>query len=224
MEKKKKIILLTIFIIIITILFIVYIINTITNEEIDLNNILLEGEKNDVNIENSEKVENTKITNEIGKEEEQIVIHIIGEVKKEGIIYLKKGSRVADAIKEAGGETREADLSKINLAYVLEDGEKIYVPNENDKITEYITQGNGNNVISEGSKTSNNLKGENSKVNINTATLNELDSLPGIGPSTAQKIIDYREKNGNFEKIEDLQNVKGIGDAKYEGIKDRIIV
>lgn len=222
MENKKKIIILIILIIIIMILSIIYTINTRTKEEIDLNNILLE-EKNDVNIENSENIQNTKTTSEINIEE-KIAIHIIGEVKKEGIIYLKKGSRVADAIKEAGGETKEADLSKINLAYVLEDGEKIYVPNENDKITEYITQGNGNNVISEGSKTSNNLKGENGKVNINTATLNELDSLPGIGPSTAQKIIDYREKNGNFEKIEDLQNVKGIGDAKYEEIKDRIVV
>lgn len=218
MEKKKKIIILTIFIIIITILFIVYIMNITTNEEIDLNNILSEERKIDVNIEN------TKIINEINIEEEKIAIHIIGEIKKEGIIYLKKGSRVADAIKAAGGETKEADLSKINLAYILQDGEKIYVPNENDNIAEYITKENGNNIILEENKTSNNIKGENDKVNINTATLNELDSLPGIGPSTAQKIIDYREKNGNFEKIEDLQNVKGIGNAKYEEIKNKIIV
>ena len=213
MDNKKKIIISIILIILIIILITIYIINTNEKEEIDLNIILLE---------NSEE-ENVEITNEI-HEEEKIAVHIIGEVKKEGIIYLEEGSRVADAIEKAGGETKEADLSKINLAYILQDGEKIYVPNKNDNITEYITIENGNNLITEGNNTSNNLKGENDKVNINTATLNELDSLPGIGPSTAQKIIDYREENGNFKTIEDLQNVKGIGDAKFEEIKDKIIV
>lgn len=213
MDNKKKIIISIILIILMIILITIYIINTNEKEEIDLNIILLE---------NSEE-ENVEITNEI-HEEEKIAVHIIGEVKKEGIIYLEEGSRVADAIEKAGGETKEADLSKINLAYILQDGEKIYVPNKNDDITEYITKENGNNLISEGNNTSNNLKGENDKVNINTATLNELDSLPGIGPSTAQKIIDYREENGNFKTIEDLQNVKGIGDAKFEEIKDKIIV
>lgn len=213
MDNKKKLIISIILIILIIILITIYIINTNEKEEIDLNIILLE---------NSEE-ENVEITNEI-HEEEKIAVHIIGEVKKEGIIYLEEGSRVADAIEKAGGETKEADLSKINLAYILQDGEKIYVPNKNDNITEYITIENGNNLITEGNNTSNNLKGENDKVNINTATLNELDSLPGIGPSTAQKIIDYREENGNFKTIEDLQNVKGIGDAKFEEIKDKIIV
>lgn len=213
MDNKKKIIISIILIILMIILITIYIINTNEKEEIDLNIILLE---------NSEE-ENVEITNEI-YEEEKIAVHIIGEVKKEGIIYLEEGSRVADAIEKAGGETKEADLSKINLAYILQDGEKIYVPNKNDETAEYITKENGNNLISEGNNTSNNLKGENDKVNINTATLNELDSLPGIGPSTAQKIIDYREENGNFKTIEDLQNVKGIGDAKFEEIKDKIIV
>ena len=213
MDNKKKIIISIILIILMIILITIYIINTNEKEEIDLNIILLE---------NSEE-ENVEITNEI-YEEEKIAVHIIGEVKKEGIIYLEEGSRVADAIEKAGGETKEADLSKINLAYILQDGEKIYVPNKNDETAEYITKENGNNLISEGNNTSNNLKGENDKVNINTATLNELDSLPGIGPSTAQKIIDYREENGNFKTIEDLQNVKGIGDAKFEEIKEKIIV
>ena len=212
MDNKKKIIISIILIILMIILITIYIINTNEKEEIDLNIILLE---------NSEE-ENVEITNEI-HEEEKIAVHIIGEVKKEGIIYLEEGSRVADAIEKAGGETKEADLSKINLAYILQDGE-IYVLNKNDELTEYITKENGNNLITEGNNTSNNLKGENDKVNINTATLNELDSLPGIGPSTAQKIIDYREENGNFKTIEDLQNVKGIGDAKFEEIKDKIIV
>ena len=218
MENKKKIIISIAIIAILIILITIYIINTNEKEEIDLNIILLEND------EKKKNEENIEITNEINEEENKIAVHIIGEVKKEGIIYLAKGSRVADAIKKAGGETKEADLSKINLAYLVKDGEKIYVPNKNDEIAEYITKENGNNLITEENNTSNNLKGENDKVNINTATLNELDSLPGIGPSTAQKIIDYREENGNFKTIEDLQNVKGIGDAKYEEIKDKIIV
>ena len=218
MENKKKIIISIAIIAILIILITIYIINTNEKEEIDLNIILLEND------EEKKNEENIEITNEINEEENKIAVHIIGEVKKEGIIYLAKGSRVADAIKKAGGETKEADLSKINLAYLVKDGEKIYVPNKNDEIAEYITKENGNNLITEENNTSNNLKGENDKVNINTATLNELDSLPGIGPSTAQKIIDYREENGNFKTIEDLQNVKGIGDAKYEEIKDKIIV
>ena len=215
MENKKKIIISISIIAILIIVITIYIINTNEKEEVDLNSILLA---------NDEKKENIEITNKINEEENKIAVHIIGEVKKEGIIYLAKGSRVADAIKAAGGETKEADLTQINLAYVLQDGEKIYVPNKKEKITEYITKENGNNLITEGNNTSNNLKGENDKVNINTANLNELDSLPGIGPSTAQKIIDYREENGNFKKIEELQNVKGIGDAKFEEIKDKIIV
>ncbi len=215
MDNKKKLIISITLIVLMIILITTYIISTNEKEEIDLNTIIFE---------NNEKQENVEITNTIDEEENKIAVHIIGEVKKEGIIYLEKGSRVADAIEKAGGETKEADLSKINLAYILQDGEKIYVPNKNDNITEYITIENGNNLITEGNNTSNNLKGENDKVNINTATLNELDSLPGIGPSTAQKIIDYREENGNFKTIEDLQNVKGIGDAKFEEIKDKIIV
>ena len=155
MDNKKKIIISIILIILMIILITIYIINTNEKEEIDLNIILLE---------NSEE-ENVEITNEI-HEEEKIAVHIIGEVKKEGIIYLEEGSRVADAIEKAGGETKEADLSKINLAYILQDGEKIYVPNKNDELTEYITKENGNNLISEGNNTSNNLKGENDKVNI----------------------------------------------------------
>lgn len=215
MADKKKIIISIILIALMIILITIYIINTNAQEEIDLNSIIFE---------NNAQEENVEITNEICEEENKIAVHITGEVKKEGIIYLEKGSRVADAIKKAGGETKEADLSKINLAYILQDGEKIYVPNKNDDITEYITKENGNNLITEGNNTSNNLKGENEKVNINTATLNELDSLPGIGPTTAQKIIDYREENGNFKTIEDLQNVKGIGDVKFKEIKDKIIV
>ena len=162
------------------------------------------------------------VTNDVQKKgEKEIAVHIVGEVKRQGIVYVEEGSRVADVIKKAGGETKESDLSKVNLAYIVKDGEKIYIPNKNEKIDEYITKNNGNTFI-ETNHSSTTSKEE--KININTANLTELDSLPGIGPAIAQKIIDYREENGKFKKIEDLQNVKGIGDAKFEEVKDNITV
>ena len=216
-ENSKKIILSIILISIILILFIIYMLNTNSNDEISLESLTVDG--NDVE---SNTIENLTIEEEV--EGKKIAIHIIGEVKKEGIVYLEKGSRIVDAIKEAGGATKEADLSQINLAYELQDGQKIYIPNKNEKISEYITRSSGNNVIIEGNNSSVQTEGKENKVNINTANLNELDSLPGIGPSLAKRIIEYREENGNFKSIEELQNVKGIGDAKYSDIKDNVTV
>ena len=226
LDNKKKIIISIALLIALAIGFIVYILNT--NKEysvIDLENDIVEKNEEDVdnNKESSLKnVDDINITNQIEEEVAKIAVHITGEVKRQGLIYLKEGSRVADAIEKAGGETKNADLSQINLAYALQDGQKIYVPNKNEKISQYITENSGNNDIEE-NNTSNSSK-EDNKVNINTAVQSELDSLPGIGPPIAQKIIDYREENGNFKNIEELQNVKGIGDAKYEEIKDRVTV
>ena len=146
----------------------------------------------------------------------------LDKVETEWVLYLDADERLndelIDAIKKAGGETKQADLSQVNLAYELQDGQKIYIPNKNEKISKYIVDENGNtNINSLNSK-------EEEKVNINTANQSELDSLPGIGPATAQKIIEYRNQNGNFKKIEDLQNVKGIGQAKYEEIRNNIEV
>ena len=215
MLNNKKIIIISV--IIITILFLIYLIyknNFNYSNEINLNEIL---QTEDTNKEINQI--NNIITNTIdATQNNEIIVHITGEVKKEGVIHLNKGDRIIDAIKKAGGETKQADLSQVNLAYELQDGQKIYIPNKNEKISEYIVGGNGNtNINSINSK-------EETKVNINTANQSELDSLPGIGPATAQKIIEYRNQNGNFKKIEDLQNVKGIGQAKYEEIRNNIEV
>ena len=119
----------------------------------------------------------------------------------------------------SGGTTKLANLSLINLAYSLEDGEKLYIPSLNENFSEeYITKENAEGIIE-----STNSK-SNSKVNINTGGINELSSLPGVGESLAQKIITYREQNGKFKKIEDLKNVSGIGDKKYESLKEYISV
>lgn len=215
MLNNKKIIIISV--IIITILFLIYLIyknNFNYSNEINLNEIL---QTEDTNKEINQI--NNIVTNTINAtQNNEIIVHITGEVKKEGVIHLNKGDRIIDAIKKAGGETKQADLSQVNLAYELQDGQKIYIPNKNEKISEYIVGGNGNtNINSINSK-------EETKVNINTANHSELDSLPGIGPATAQKIIEYRNQNGNFKKIEDLQNVKGIGQAKYEEIRNNIEV
>ena len=217
LENSIKIMLSIILISIILILFIIYMLNTNSNDEIFLESLTVGGNTAESNV-----VENLDAEEEL--ETEKIAIHIIGEVKKEGIVYLEASSRIVDAIKEAGGATKEADLSQINLAYELQDGQKIYIPNKNEKISEYITMSSGNNVIIEENNSSAETERKENKVNINTANVNELDNLPGIGPSLAQRIIEYREENGNFKSIEELQNVKGIGEAKYSDIKDNVTI
>ena len=219
LDNKKKIIISAVLLLILVVAFAIYmIIENENHSEFDLENEVLEQ-----NTENAGNIANLEVVNEIAEEKEKIAVHITGEVKKEGIIYLNQGARIVDAIKEAGGETKQADLSQVNLAYELQDGQKIYIPNKKEKISQYITENSGTNAIIEDSNTST-QKGGSGKVNINTANQSELDRLPGIGPSLAERIIEYREENGNFKNIEDLQNVKGIGDAKFADIKDKVTV
>lgn len=146
----------------------------------------------------------------------KIMVHVTGQVKDQGVVLLDEGSRIVDAIEAAGGETDDADLAKLNLAYVLNDGEKIYVPSksEQNQEIEYVTTASGGDSMSSNS----------SIININTAGQNELMELPGIGESIANKIIAYREENGKFKTIEDIKNVPGIGDSKFANIKDMIKV
>ena len=146
-------------------------------------------------------------------------MHITGAVKKPGIVQIEEGARLIDAIEAAGGTTENADTSKINLAYILSDGQKIYIPSFLDeKIENYVEDNIGENIIIENTNSNINL------VNINTATQTELETLTGIGPSLALKIINYRKENGKFKTIEDIKNVSGIGDSKFEAIKNEICV
>lgn len=158
------------------------------------------------------------------KKENTIMVHITGEVKIAGIIELPEESRIADAIEQAGGVTEEADLDQVNLAFVLSDGQKIYIPNKKEREANegkvYITAESGNNVIIKDKVEG----GKKQKVNINEAKQEDLEELPGIGPSIAKKIIEYREQNGKFTSIDELQEVKGIGEAKFENIKEYITV
>lgn len=150
-------------------------------------------------------------------EEVKIIIHVAGEVNNPGIISLKQGSRIIDAIESAGGLTEDADISNVNLAYELEDAQKIYIPSIYDLEEIAVIQENSENILSSGVK-------NNSKVNINKANEGELQNLTGIGLSIAKRIVQYRNENGNFKNLEDIKNVSGIGDSKYENIKDEICI
>ena len=170
---------------------------------------------NDNNMEEIE-AKNEEILEEV-KEKNQIIVHVTGQVKNSGVVSLEEGARVVDAIYSAGGETVDADLNKLNLAYILNDGDKIYVPKKEDSQTEYITSGAGENVSSYTTQSS-----DSKIININTATVDELSTLSGIGKAIAERIVAYRMQNGKFENIEDIKNVTGIGDSKFNNIKDEI--
>jgi competence protein ComEA len=141
-----------------------------------------------------------------------IVVHITGAVPRPGVYALPQGARVQDGISAAGGFLAEAEKTNINLAQSLEDGEKLDVPFIEGASPVLATP------VPEVVSSTTEL------VNINIASIAELDTLPGIGPTTAQKIIDYRDQNGPFLNIEDIVNVSGIGPASYERLKDLITV
>lgn len=222
--KQKKIIAIILIILVIIAYYYLYLKNSteeISNQDLEVNN-----------------TQESNQTNETEKEtEETIVVHISGAVNIEGIVELEAGSRIANAIEKAGGVKENADMTDINLAYPLEDGMKIHIPtkeeteanknNENMVDESYVTSSSGGVSSKEDTNStqgSSKSTTSNEKVNINTATQEELDTLPGIGPSIASKIIDYREQNGKFNSIEEIKEVSGIGDAKYEKIKDSITI
>jgi competence protein ComEA len=130
-----------------------------------------------------------------------LAIYVSGAVASPGLYYLPEGSRVGDAVDAAGGFILNAQVDQVNLASPLTDGQQVNIPSLG-----------GNNTIPLG------------RVDINTATAEELDTLPGIGPTTAQAIVDYRQAFGSFQNIQDIQNVAGVGPATYDLIKDLITV
>ena len=144
-----------------------------------------------------------------------ITVHVAGAVNNPGVYKLRSGARFNDGVIAAGGATDQADLNSVNLAMLLNDGEQIYILKRNEKPHTITAQ------RSPSSATGGSAGSGNSKVaiiNINTASLAELEQLPGVGPSTAKAIIDYREKNGAFVTVQDLINVRGIGPAKLDEI------
>lgn len=155
------------------------------------------------------KIENTN------KNKKTITVFISGEVKNPGVVTIDIDKRLSDAIDKLGGITENADLNKINLAIKLEDESHYIIP----KIGENLESNNEhfeNDTVYDSN--------DNNLININTANVQELDSLPGVGEATANKIVKYREEKGKFNSIEEIKNVNGIGDKKYEELKALISI
>ena len=185
----------------------------------------------DDNIKKSEESQNMNDNGIL--DEKKIFVYITGEVINPGVVILNEGSRIVDAINAAGGTTSNANVTKVNLVFVLEDGMKVNIPNNSDLKSnsdfEYITLNSGDGGNSDYLKDDVNSESTKSNyyksydiVNINTASQTELESLPGIGPSLALKIINYRKENGKFSSIDEIKNVSGIGESKFEELKKYI--
>lgn len=140
----------------------------------------------------------------------RLVVHVVGAVRRPGLYRLAHGSRIADALHRAGGATRRADLSLVNLAAPLSDGTQVVVPRRAPPAPAGSAAGDGEATTASG------------PVHLNTATLEQLDELPGVGPVTAQKIIDYRQQHGAFSSVDDLDGIPGIGPARLEQLRDLV--
>lgn len=161
-------------------------------------------------IKKNESHDTTKDSSEAEPlDKKSLYVHVGGAVIKPGVYQLAEGSRVFDAVEAAGGFSEQADTDMSNLARIIKDGEQILIP------TKHLVPTLGENVSTPPMP---------SKINLNTATSSELETLPGIGEATAQKIILYREQNGSFQSAEDIKKVAGIGDKKYAEIADKICV
>lgn len=149
------------------------------------------------------------------EKKEKIYVQISGEIKYPGVYEMENGDRVFQLVEKAGGLTENADLNSINLSKKLIDGEKIII------FAKKVINESSTSISQSGITPS---QPKSNLININTASKEELESLPGIGPALAQRIIDYRETNGYFQTIEDIKKVSGIGDKKFEAIKNLITV
>jgi competence protein ComEA len=145
-----------------------------------------------------------------------VLVHVVGAVRRPGVYQLSEGSRVVDAVDAAGGMLPDAVASAVNLARAVSDGEQVAVPSE-DEVASTVAAPGGGPVLS-GQPSADAL------IDLNDADATALDTLPGIGPTTAQKIVSDREKNGPFTSVDDLGRVAGIGPKKIEALKDLVSV
>ena len=139
----------------------------------------------------------------------RVVVDVVGAVRRPGLYRLAHGSRIADALTRAGGATAKADLAQVNLAAPLADGEQVVVPRRGAGVAR--RRGSGS------------AAGPAAPVQLSTATLEQLDSLPGVGPVTAQKILDYRQKHGAFQSVDELDAVPGIGPKRLEQLHELVV-
>jgi competence protein ComEA len=139
-----------------------------------------------------------------------LVVHVVGEVRRPGLYRLRDGARIADAVRRAGGARRGADLAALNLAAPLVDGVQVLVPARAAEVSSppAVTEGDAGAPVG--------------PISLSSATLDELDELPGVGPITAQKILDYRAEHGPFASVDDLDAVPGIGPTRIEQLRDLV--
>jgi competence protein ComEA len=148
---------------------------------------------------------------------EPIMVYVTGAVQRPGVYQVPRDSRLVDVVALAGGFLEGADVTQINLAEKLEDGQQIAIPGVSDFPTPQLTIGGGGLLVTPTPPAS-------GPINLNTATQTQLEALPGIGPSTAEKIIQYREDNGPFERVEDLLKIPGIGPETLDKIRSLVKV
>lgn len=148
----------------------------------------------------------TTAAEELSKEAAEVYIHVCGQVKTPGVYVLEEGSRVSDAIEAAGGLTKEAQESSVNLARKILDGEQLYIASKEEAVPGAAAAGGEKENL----------------IDINSAGKEELMELPGIGAAKAEAIIAYRTKHGGFQKVEELKQIEGIKDGVLEKIKDKI--
>lgn len=186
------------------------------NSDIVFKSEAIEKKKDEVVVDNS-KNSNIKSTEITSNDYKTIVVEIKGQVKKPNVYVMEFGSRVYELIEKAGGYTAKADTSSVNGSMKLKDEDCIIVYSKDDIKNSKIP-----NIVN----TSNSSTGveQSGKINLNTATKEELKTLPGVGEVTAQKIIDYREQNGGFSSVEDLKKISRIGEKTIEKFKDKIEV
>lgn len=174
-----------------------------------MNNIYAESESENETVNSSVNVSSTNLDTE-NQKKSLIIVEIKGEVKNPDVYEIEDGSIIRDLINLAGGLTSEANTDGINRAEKLRGNQLIVIPNKSD-----ISSGS---VINQNASITNN----SSVININTAPLEELKKITGVGDVKAQSIIDYRDKNGGFKSIEELKNIDGIGSKTFEKIKDQV--
>lgn len=224
-NKKIKLLMVLFFVGLAGIIYTAYNTSGYTSEKDSKNNIFnnaIIGNTDSPANTDSEKIDDAKKDDKDTQNASQTYaeIYICGCVNKPGVYKLKSGSRLYEYLELAGGYTKEADKDYENLARVMIDGEKVYFPsNEETKDEMWTSDDKSNN-----DKPSDNISNSDKKVNINTADIQQLTSLSGIGESRAKSIIAYRQENGPFECIEDIMLVSGIKESLFGKIKEQITV